>query len=416
MNYHHKLTALLSCLLLVFVGFAQAEDAKTDKEAKTVEKKEVKSAALAKAVGTFEAIRAYEISAGTEQVKSLVIKKVVPSGAAVKKGQTLVWFDTKDMDKKVKDAEVSFQLAEIAFLEAELSHQQFLEFQKLDKAKAERAHKLAKIKYNNFIKTDRERQVSSAENSLKSYQASFENALEEYEQLEKMYKEDELTEESEEIVLKRAKRSVESAEYRLEGAKIQTERSIKNTIPDGELSQEDSRIREEMAYDKTVRTLQWASQRKEIEFAKEKVKIEKQREDLKELRADRSKMAIKSPADGFVYYGKFTRGKVSDKPTTAVDATFTNKQVLLTVAQVSPLKIRTDIAEKDLRHVRKGSKATVSPVAFPDRKLTAVVESISAVPGAGNKFDCVLKVQLGKQSSAIMPGMTCNIEFVSETK
>ncbi|MGY8769277.1 MAG: HlyD family secretion protein [Pirellulales bacterium] len=416
MNQHHKLTAVLSCLLLVFVGLAQAEDVKTEKAGKPEVKKEVKPAALAKAVGTFEAIKAYEVSAGTEQVKSLKIKKVVPSGTAVKKGQTLVWFDTKDMDKKVKDAAIGFQLAEIAFLEAELGHKQFLEFQKLDKAKAERAHKLARIKYDDYIKTDRERQFTSADYTLKSYQASFENALEEYEQLEKMYNEDELTEESEEIVLKRAKRAVESAEYRLEGAKIQSKRTVDNTIPDGAASRDDSRVREEMAYDKTIRTLQWASQRKEIEFSKETEKLEKQREDLKQLRDDRSKMAVKSPADGFVYYGKFTRGKVSDKPTTAVNATVTNTQVLLTVAQVSPLKIRTDIAEKDLRHVKPGSKATVSPVAFPSQKLSAMVESISAVPGAGNKFSCTLKVQLGKQKSTVMPGMACNIEFVSETK
>ena len=46
-----------------------------------------------------------------------------------------------------------------------------------------------------------------------------------------MYKEDDLTEASEEIVLKRARQAVENAQFRLEGVEISTERSITQSLP-----------------------------------------------------------------------------------------------------------------------------------------------------------------------------------------
>ena len=44
-------------------------------------------------------------------------------------------------------------------------------------------------------------------------------------------------------------------------------------------------------------------------------------------------------------------------------------------------------------------------------QITVTVKSISKVPYAGSKFDCVLSVKMPKAEPAVMPGMTCSIEF-----
>ncbi len=364
--------------------------------------------------GVFEAIVAKEVSAGTEQIKSLKVKKVVPHGTVVKKGQNVVWFESEDVDKKIKEAQEALQLAELTFRDEEFAHEQFVETQKLDRAAAERTFQKAKQDFDNYVQVDHERQIESAKFSLKSSRASLANVMEELKQLEQMYKEDDLTEESEEIVLKRAKQSVESAEFRLKGTEISTERSLKQSIPRSEAIQKDTYSRAQMAHAKSIRDLNTARRRSEIEMAQKKEKFNKQKDDFKALQEERKALVAKSPVDGIAYHGKLTRGKVSDKPSTLAEGSaVTSEQVLLTVAQPGRLQIRVDLKESDLPHVAVGTKGKVKVAAAPDRELVATVKSVSLVPYAGAKFDCVLAVKVPKGAS-IVPGMTCTVEFTAE--
>ena len=73
--------------------------------------------------------------------------------------------------------------------------------QKLEAAK--RSHRVANEDFTYFDKTNRVQREKSARFNLKSAEQRLENALEELKQLEKMYKADDLTEETEEIILKR---------------------------------------------------------------------------------------------------------------------------------------------------------------------------------------------------------------------
>lgn len=396
---------LASSVLIAVAGFSQ-------------ESKEPKPAAkppVTKVSGVFEAKQATELSGGTKQIKSLVIKRIVPHGTLVRKEQPIVWFETEGPEKQLSEAENNLRLAEIAMRESEFALEQFQETQQLDKAKAQRNYQNAKQDFDNFVQTDRERQALSAEFSLKGSKASLANALEELVQLEKMYKEDELTEESEEIVLKRAKQSVENAQFRLQGTEITAKRSLTQTIPRTQAEQEDSLARQQLAFDKALRALEFDRQRRSIGFDKSKEKLGKEKADLKELREDRKHLVMRSPADGILYHGKITRGRISDKPSTLTEgSTVTNKQVFGTLVRPKPLVIRLDLQEKDLGKIKVGMKGTVLPTAFPDRKLVGTVTSLSYIPLANNKFDGVMTVKLGSDEPAITPGMSCSVEFKSE--
>lgn len=396
---------LATSFLVAVAGFAQEP-----KEPKPESK-----APPTKVSGTFEARQSSELAAATKQIKSLVIKRLVPQGTRVRQGQPIVWFETEGADQRLSEAEHNLRLAEIAMRESEFGLEQFHETQKLDKAKAERAYQIAKQDFDNFVRTDRERQVLSAEFNLKGSKASLENALEELVQLEKMYKEDELTEESEEIVLKRAKRSVENAQFRLKDSEINTKRSLAQTIPRTQAEREDSLARQQLAYDKALRALEFDRQRRSLAFEKSKDKLAKEKGDLKELREDRKNLVMRSPADGIIYHGKVTHGRLGDKPSTlAAGSTVTNQQVIVTLSRPMPLQIRLDLQEKDLGKIKVGAKGTVTPTAFPARKLVGTVTSLSDVPLAHTKFAGVMTVKLGKDEPAITPGMTCSVEFESE--
>ena len=89
----------------------------------------------------------------------------------------------------------------------------------LEMAAAQRAKQTAEEDLKRFLERQRPFERKSARFSLKSSEHNLEYRTEELKQLEKMYKADDLTEETEEIILKRARNDVDQAKFGLELAK-----------------------------------------------------------------------------------------------------------------------------------------------------------------------------------------------------
>ena len=87
---------------------------------------------------------------------------------------------------------------------------------------AEVAYNRARDDHKYYVEIERPLQEESTKRSLQSSERYLESATEELNQLLKMYKEDDLTEETEEIILKRQRYAVESAEFRLKSSKLST--------------------------------------------------------------------------------------------------------------------------------------------------------------------------------------------------
>jgi HlyD family secretion protein len=84
----------------------------------------------------------------------------------------------------------------------------------------------------------------------------------------------------------------------------------------------------------------------------------------------------------------------------------------MTIVDSRPLFVRADLSEGDLRRVKKGLKGKAKSKALPDLKLEANVREVSTAPVAPGKFDLVVDVPLPKDADAILPGMSCKLEFV----
>ena len=192
-----KLSCLVVCTALIVPLIVGA-----DGKAKAADE-EAKNANTVTVSGVFEAETGSEIRQDTQHLTSFVISKIVPHGTTVRKGQNVVWFESEELDRQIRTAEVELRLSRLTLDDDEFAFGQFLETQRLDREAAERGQRKAQQDHDNFVKVDRARQLKTAEFNLKSSTASLANAAEELKQLEQMYKEDDLTEESEEIVLKR---------------------------------------------------------------------------------------------------------------------------------------------------------------------------------------------------------------------
>ena len=392
----------------IFAACAYADEDKPDQKKVPAEK----SVSL---TGVFESVQSSEIKSDTKHLSSFTLSRIVPHGTEVKAGQAIVWFDTEAIDEKIKAAETDLRLAKLTHDDEEFAHHQFLQTQKLDKAAAERSRMAARQAYDNYVRVDRDRSVATARFNLKSSQASLNNALEELKQLEQMYKEDELTEESEEIVLNRAKQAVENAQFRHESMQTQTERTLKQSIPRQAAQNEDTFARAEMTYQKTLRSLETARQKAEIEINRKREKFKKQQTTLNEMKAERTKLVLKAPHDGIVYHGALTRGKLSEKPSAlAAKSSVTGTQVLATIVNPSKLQIRIDVSESIRGKIAAGMQGSVTAHMNTGPKLTARIKTVSSVPFSNHKFDGVLTIK--GDHSGIAPGTGCTVKVTLNPK
>lgn len=364
--------------------------------------------------GVFEAVKSFEIKADTEQLATLKITKLADHGQSVDKGQLVVAFETKDADKKLKEAALALRLEKMKLDEAELAHEHFIKNHHLDVESARRAIAKSRQDHDNYQRVDRQRTIDTADHNLVSSQARVDNAKEELEQLEQMYKEDDLTEESEEIVLTRAKQAVKSALFYHQSTVIQTQRSIKQTLPRTDAERQAAIERAERKYATAKLQLRNNRERKTAELTKTQKAYAEQKEKLEKLQIERQRLVLNSPADGIVVLGKLTRGRLSDKPpTVSVDSSVTNKQTILTVLDMRRMQVRIDMAEANLSKMPVGTEVQISPVAMPDTSFAGKVASLSAVPYAGTKYDCVVTFR-APRNVTLAAGMTCQVKLVAD--
>ena len=241
---------------------------------------------------------------------------------------------------------------------------------------------------------------------------------EEYRQLEKMYKADDIKEETEKIVLKRARNGVEQAKFVLEYQRIQRDDFLKIMLPRQLERAKESVERADLEWSRVQLTLPVALSRQRLELEKLKLQFSQSEERLRKLREDRAAMTVKAPADGIIYYGKCVRGKWSGAASEALrrgDTVMPNA-VLMTLVQARPMLVRITVPEAQLQHVRAGQQAVVEPTAMPDARLPAIVHQVGAVPLGSGGFDGVLTVALDGQVEVLMPGMNCSVKFLPYKK
>src|SRR5207237_9387955 len=131
----------------------------------------------------------------------------------------------------IQELELEQHINDLAIEKAEEEMPRMEKTLKMDFADAERADKNAHEDIKRYNETDRPMAIKSAEFMVKYYNFMLDYEKDELHELEKMYKADDLTEETEEIVLKRQRNSVEFAEFSLRQAKIESDEMINVHIP-----------------------------------------------------------------------------------------------------------------------------------------------------------------------------------------
>lgn len=370
-----------------------------------------------KASGVFEAREMAPISIDTEEWTSLTVEEAVAHGTQVKAGDVLLRCKRTDLETAIREQESAQTLAELALQQARHDLQALEDSLNDDLAAIERDRNNLEADLQRFVAVERPLLQRAAEHNLQSAEFYVEYAQEELRQLEKMYLADDLTEETEEIILKRARREVEQAQFELVKTRSQTERTLQIDLPRQEIALREALRRMNVQWEKAKVELPAAVTRARVALQKQELEFARGAERLEKLRRDLERLVVTSPIDGIVYYGQCTRGRWSNVQAAegryAKDASLTAKTVLMTVVQPRPLRVRATLAEKDLQGLTTAARGKAVCTAFPSARVALVVESLAAVPTAEGTYDVVLSAELAEDVAGLLPGMTCSLTLTA---
>lgn len=368
--------------------------------------------------GVFEAREMTPLSVDAEAWPKLTVLEAVAHGTRVEAGQVLVSLDREEIDTSIADVEASQKLSELSIQLARAELKAAESELPIDLAAAERAKRVADEDLKRFLEKTRPLLERSAQFALKSAEHYVEYQLEELKQLEKMYQADDLTEETEEIILRRARNDVEQANFFLETSRSHSQETLEVTLPREETQLKEAARRQELTLEHLKASMPLSPDRLRLMLEKSVLDHQQSAERIKKLKKDREAMVVKAPTAGIVYYGHCEHGKWSDPSGGKLTrgSSLSPHTVFMTIVKERPLFIRASAAEKDLRRMKKETPGYATSVAFPDLKLPVRVEGVAAVPTADGHFDTRLSVEAGDDAAALLPGMTCHVTLVAYRK
>ncbi len=135
---------------------------------------------------------------------------------------------------------------------------------------------------------------------------------------------------------------------------------------------------------------------------------------LKQARDDLSKTTIYSPMSGTICALNKELGEI------ALGSQF-QKDVILTVADLTVMEAQVDVDENDIVSIAKGQHAEIEVDAMPGQKLEGVVYEISnsaKATGTGTqdqKTEFQIKINILNPPKTLRPGMTASADIVTKT-
>ncbi len=386
-------------------------DEKDDKasEPHKVERKPLKIETKLSAL--FVASDTQEVALRPEAWSTFKVVEAVEHGTHVNKGDVLVRFDDEKIELKLADEMLDQQLGELAMMRLEEEFPRDKRLMELRYENARRRHEQLLEDYEHYKNIDRPFFVEVTNYRFQEAKESLASQKEELDQLEKMYDADELTEETEAIVLRRQRFEVETAELIMKLQTADRDYALKVQLP-----------RRDQSYDTLLEEAELALQQsktaKESGLTRSRYELEKKRDARarsvdrhSKLVSDRALMVLRAPTDGTVYYGRCVNGKWSEVASyTAKLKPFGNitaNKVLMTLVNQRPLYVRAAITEKELPDFAVGQSVTLVPAGDTDLELPGEVTKVSSIPGSDKKFTAIVEVDTVSAPDWLVAGMTC---------
>ncbi len=345
------------------------------------------------------------------------VLEVIPHGTMVERGQVVAVLDAEALEKQLHDAEMAMESARLNFaldqeraqLEERSAHQT-LERMHVSLERAERNL----VGWREF---ETQFNVAQAELSTMYGQHGLEDATDELEQLEAMYTADELTDATEEIVLKRSRRN-------LERSKISQELQQRRRDYEAEFSWTLTGQMREEAVEKAARSFQAQEVRTELDAISRKhrletarVNLERQEVKLDRLRQDLESMQVRAPRSGMLLHGgiaDYKPGKVA--PRHSRGGQLASRKAVFTVAAPGYFEVHFQAPEDKLSMLAGVETGTAVIVGLAeDRSRVSgdmkreLFPTPSSASGGSNQYAC--RLLIGIELEDVVPGQRASVEL-----
>jgi multidrug resistance efflux pump len=340
----------------------------------------------------------------------------------VQQGDVLLRLKSERIDDALRAGERDLAIAKAALAtqQEDVARQQANSATAL--ARAEFDAKNAQTALERFEKVEMPLRIEESEHYLQGLRNWETDQTEELAQLEKMYKGDDLTEETEDIVLKRARRDLERTKRTID---FQTRRSKLMREIDLPRDLESLRLdarRTSGDRDRAVAVTKLAQAQQKLELERTAANVEKQEREFGRLKADRELFELKAPVAGFAVPGAILRGKWQNadgvRNVLKKGGKFRPNDVIFTIVETEDGRIVTSVPEASLAWIRPGAKAQVHATQATASDWSAQVASVAAFSSSGEYLveleplerttvpvgmTCKLRVETGKRTSILVP-------------
>lgn len=360
------------------------------------------------------AVQSIEIT--PKEWATFTIKELVDHGTVVKKGDLLIQFDDEAYLKALTEAQenaksraLKLTLAERELADLKTSTPRALEGLKI-------AHDRAKERLDYFNTTGRQLDEEDAADGLKNAELRLSYQEEELKQLLKMYEEDDVIEETEEIILTRQRATVDAAKFALKKTIESTKWALEKSIPQKGVDLQRTFDDALLAYESGKVTLPKKLAEKELDFAKTKRQDEEASKKLKDLEADRAFFTLTAPADGLIYFGEFTDTTWTTGKTDKflfLNGSAPAKTTLLTLIPTdSPLFLAAAVSQTDRLAIPADAKGFALVDGLDQSNLPVELTKLNLAPTPQGQYDLRLTAKL-PEDSPVVPTMKAKITLTT---
>ncbi len=337
----------------------------------------------------------------------LVLTWVLPQGTAVAKGSVLARIDARGIDKQIRDLARQKKALALSLAKAQAEDRLSRESEARQVEAAARDLDRARVAFRMWEKVELPLSHRSEELQAKMLADRIQDQKDELEQLEKMYRQDELVDETEEIVLKRARRNLARTleSQAIQKAKMKHERDYTEPL---------EKKKKEEALREMERKLAQLKVRVKLAQAQRKADLDKLRAQLSDLavkladlQKDRRLFELRAPAAGLLLYGSPQAYRPGGTPPVyRRGSRLTPRTALFTIAAPDKVRLALDVPEDKVQDLKERTAVEIRALAAPSRKYLGAlrVERFPrSLPGGKQVFRGLVEIE-GK-TPGLLPGM-----------
>jgi multidrug efflux pump subunit AcrA (membrane-fusion protein) len=374
-----------------------------------------------KASGWFEPVESFEVRTRPKAYYGdLIVVSSVAPGAQVAKGDVLLELDSTQIKRQIAAAETELASAKANYEKAQSDVKLGDESDALALKMQEEEVRNAETGMKWWEQVDGKHMLESAELSVKNAKDNVSDQEDELDQLKKMYKSEELTNATADIVVKRALRALDRARI---GLRMTEERAQKTKQNDYEVSH--SRIgngvqQQKQALDRLKAQQAQSKVARQGGLTGAKLALDAAEEKLANIKGDLEQFTINAPQSMVVFYGQLANGSWSNNNPRALRV---GEKLILNPGHMSPavqmtgftpgkLRFVVEVPEEKILLVERGQKVTITPNALPQVTLNGTAGEPPKTPASGGSSYSV-PVEVNSADPQLEPGMKGNAKIAS---